>query len=114
MKIEFFNTNLSRIENKIGEIEITADITLRISNDKNKISFKLRNTKFEEMGRVLKINNIETINKISFAGEVYENLVYTQHELYIHQPNSEEFTSGMSEDLNITFKKGVANEQIQQ
>ena len=107
MKVEFFNTTAKT--NKIGEFEITNDLTLRILEDKSKISIKLRNAKFNELGRILKIDKLKTIDKISFAGVDYTNLQYVQHEIYIHQPKDENVVGAITEDLNITFKKGELN-----
>lgn len=114
MKIEFFNTGLSRNINKIGEFEITTDLTLRILEDKDKISVKLRNVKFTQTGRILKIDGLENVNKISFAGVDYTDIKYTQHEVYIHQPSDGDLALDMSEDLNITFKKVVVADEQQQ
>ena len=105
MKVEFFNTKAKT--NKIGEFEITNDLTLRILEDKEKVVVKLRNAKFNELGRILKIDELENIDKLSFAGTDYINLQYSQHEIYIHQPKDNEITSNISEDLNITFKKVI-------
>lgn len=101
MKVEFFKAE----NNKLVDFEITNDLTLRILEDKEKVVVKLRNTKFNELGRILKINELENIDKISFAGVDYTNLQYVQHEVYIHQPKDENSTGAITEDLNLTFKK---------
>lgn len=105
MQIELKYLNESKILSIIGNFEINSNITARVFETANQIAIKLRNTKLSEIGRVFKINNIETVNCIEFAGEVYKNLEYFSHEIYIHYPEDKELKIALCEDLNITFKK---------
>lgn len=105
MKIIFNNQNLEKKISKIGEFEITNDFAIRILEEKERLSIKIRNIKFENTGRILKLDGIENINQIIFGTDTYNNLVYVSHETYIHPPSDGEITYAIAEDLNITFKK---------
>ena len=107
MKIEFNNIGKERVAVKLGEFEITSNIVLRITENEKKVVVKLRNTNFETTGRILKLNNIAEITQIVFGEELYDNLKYTQHELYIHKPIDDEIATYIAEDLNITFERVV-------
>lgn len=109
MKIIFNNQNLEKAISKIGEFEITNDFAIRVLEDKERISIKMRNIKFENTGRILKLDGIENINQIIFGTETYDNLIYISHETYIHPPSDGEITYAIAEDLNITFKKTGGN-----
>lgn len=115
MKIEFNNIGAEKIINKIAEFEINSNLTLRIAEEKEKVSIKLRNGKFTELGRIFKFDNIQDVTQIVLDGVIYENLKYLQHELYIHGVKDEEVELGIAEDFNITFSKienEVSNDEV--
>lgn len=105
MKIEFNNINKEKTVTKIKEFAVNEEITIRVIESEERLVLKLRNEKFETTGRALKIEDIQNVNQVIFAGETYDNLDYIQHEIYIHKPTAEDTITGMIEDLNITFRK---------
>ncbi|WP_462425329.1 hypothetical protein [Fusobacterium varium] len=106
MKIELNSVSKERVVTKIGEFTISNTLAFRFLNDVNKTVIKFRNTDYENTGRMLKLSDIQTINQLNIDGEIYNNLKYLSHEVYIHAPKDEEITtSNMIEDLNITFEK---------
>lgn len=110
MKIELNSVSKERGITKIGEFTISNTLAFRFLNDANKTVVKFRNTDYENTGRMLKLNDIQTINQLNIDGEIYNNLKYLSHEVYIHVPKGEEIvTVNMIEDLNITFEKVIAD-----
>lgn len=105
MNIELKHFGESRVSSTIGNFEINSNVTARILETSEQFIVKLRNTRLEEVGRIFKIENINTINSIEFAGELYENLKYISHEIYIHHPEDKDLKMVLCEDLNITFEK---------
>ncbi len=106
MKIELNSVSKERGITKIGEFTISDTLAFRFLDDINKTVAKFRNINYENTGRILKLNDIQAINQLNIDGEIYNNLKYLSHEIYIHAPRDEEITtSNMIEDLNITFEK---------
>ncbi|MEJ6466657.1 hypothetical protein [Fusobacterium ulcerans] len=106
MKIELNSVSKERGITKIGEFTISSTLAFRFLKDTNKTITKFRNIDYENTGRILKLNDIQAINQLNIDGEIYNNLKYLSHEIYIHAPRDEEITtSNMIEDLNITFEK---------
>lgn len=106
MKITLNNISKERVITKIGEFTISSTLAFRFLNESNKTVAKFRNIDYENTGRILKLNDIQAINQLNIDGEIYNNLKYLSHEVYIHAPRDEEITtSNMIEDLNITFEK---------
>lgn len=110
MKIELNSVSKERGITKIGEFTISDTLAFRFLNDSNKTIAKFRNIDYENTGRILKLNDIQAINQLNIDGEIYNNLKYLSHEIYIHAPRDEEITtSNMIEDLNITFEKVITD-----
>ncbi|BBA51863.1 hypothetical protein FV113G1_22130 [Fusobacterium varium] len=106
MKIELNNISKERGITKIGEFTISSTLAFRFLNDTNKTVIKLRNVDYENTGRILNIENIQSVNQLNIDGEIYNNLKYLSHEVYIHTPRGEDITtSNLIEDLNITFER---------
>lgn len=106
MKIELNNISKERVVTKVGEFIISNTLAFRFLNDINKTVIKLRNVDYENTGRILNIENIQSINQLNIDGEIYNNLKYLSHEVYIHTPRGEDITtSNLIEDLNITFER---------
>jgi len=110
MKIELNNISKERVVTMIGEFTISNTLAFRFLNDINKTVIKLRNVDYENTGRILNIENIQSVNQLNIDGEIYNNLKYLSHEVYIHTPRGEDITtSNMIEDLNITFEKVITD-----
>lgn len=110
MKIELNSVSKERGITKIGEFTISDTLAFRFLDDINKTVAKFRNIDYENTGRILKLNDIQAINQLNIDGEIYNNLKYLSHEIYIHAPRDEEITtSNMIEDLNITFEKVITD-----
>lgn len=108
MKITLNNISKEKAVTKVGEFTISSTLAFRFLNDTNKTVAKFRNTDYENTGRILKLENIQSINQLNIDGEIYDNLKYLSHEVYIHAPRDEDITtSNMIEDLNITFERVV-------
>lgn len=106
MKITLNNISKERVVTKVGEFIISNTLAFRFLNDINKTVIKLRNVDYENTGRILNIENIQSINQLNIDGEIYNNLKYLSHEVYIHTPRGEDITtSNLIEDLNITFER---------
>lgn len=107
MKIELNNISKEKAVTKIGEFTISNTLTFRYLNNNNEIILKLRNSEYDKSGRILKLENIQSINQLNIDGEIYNNLIYKSHEIYIHTPIDNERVADISlvEDLNITFEK---------
>lgn len=106
MKIELNSVSKERGITKIGEFTISSTLAFRFLNDTNKTVIKLRNVDYENTGRILNIENIQSVNQLNIDGEIYDNLKYLSHEVYIHTPRGEDITtSNLIEDLNITFER---------
>lgn len=106
MKIELNSVSKERVITKIGEFTIRDTLAFRFLNDINKTVIKLRNVDYENTGRILNIENIQSVNQLNIDGEIYNNLKYLSHEVYIHTPRGEDITtSNLIEDLNITFER---------
>lgn len=106
MKIELNSVSKERGITKIGEFTISSTLAFRFLNDSNKTIAKFRNIDYENTGRILKLNDIQAINQLNIDGEIYNNLKYLSHEVYIHTPRGEDITtSNLIEDLNITFER---------
>ena len=110
MKIELNNISKEKAVTKIGEFTISSTLAFRFLNDANKTVAKFRNIDYENTGRILKLDDIQNINQLNVDGEVYDNLKYLSHEVYIHAPRDEDITiSNMIEDLNITFERVIVD-----
>lgn len=105
MKIELNSVSKEKAVTMIGEFTISNTLAFRFLNDINKTVAKFRNTDYENTGRILKLENIQSVNQLNIDGEIYNNLKYLSHEVYIHTPRGEDITtSNLIEDLNITFE----------
>ena len=110
MKIELNSVSKERGITKIGEFTISDTLAFRFLDDINKTVAKFRNIDYENTGRILKLNDIQAINQLNIDGEIYNNLKYLSHEIYIHAPRDEEITTlNMIEDLNITFERVITD-----
>lgn len=106
MKIELNGVSKEKAVTMIGEFTISNTLVFRFLNDINKTVIKLRNVDYENTGRILNIENIQSVNQLNIDGEIYNNLKYLSHEVYIHTPCGEDITtSNLIEDLNITFER---------
>ena len=101
MKIIFYSN-----EKVVLEKDINKDLSVRISTTNQSLIFKVRNEIFETLGRIFKLEEVTSINKIVLGNETYNNLKYKNHDFYIHSVSDENKTS-VVEDLNISFEKEV-------
>lgn len=101
MKIIFYSN-----EKVVLEKDINKDLSVRISTTNQSLIFKVRNEVFETLGRIFKLEEVSSINKIVLGNEAYDNLKYKNHDFYIHSVSDENKTS-VVEDLNISFEKEV-------
>ncbi len=103
MNIQFNEISKEKTTRVAKEFTVDEILNLRVNEEVEKLIVKLRNLDYNQNERILKIEGIEKINQVIIGDEVYNNLKYQAHEIYIHTPVD---ANSLCEDLVITFKKG--------